>query len=1167
MDKYQINAVKSQINTVVSAGAGSGKTTVLSERFNDLIINRGLKVDQILTLTFTKKATVEMSSRIYNVLKNNAKDAADDFYKSSIKTIDSYCNSIAKTGAHLYGITPDFIQDEDLLKEKIKALSLPYILKHRDNEAVKALIDIKNYEELTEKLFVDSIFENSTVVSPIDFYSYIDLQIENIIDSWKDYTSKISALLQQYINAFNDLPAGKSSADWYLHMQTCALELIPQMSHAPILTKEDIINSNYEPFIDYIRNIEFITSYLPHKKTCPEGNELTYALRDFASKTQEGCLYPIINFIYGYKTSIAVLPLLDEFQKMVNDLKRTSGILSFSDIADIALKTLIEYPQIRLVEKKKYKAIMIDEFQDNNKMQRDLLFLLAEKEERMEKSVPTVDELCPDKLFFVGDEKQSIYRFRNADVTVFRSLSNEFPEGNLPMTNNYRSKPALIAAFNTFFGGVSYPPENADYESLAQNQPSVFYKESMPSKAIPDYEAVYHNVTLGDDLKEKISNESLQKLYRPRIHIARYAKDQAAPEKYLTGKEAEAKWIADKIIELTTKGLNGTVYKYSDIAVIFKTYEPQVLLERMFLTHSIPYNTDTIKSFFADGPVNDIFNFLTLCVYKNDSKAYLQVLCSPFVNLTFNEADSILLLNKNPFEADGLQVLSTGSLVKFNHARDFYNQFKNEISSKTLPELITSLWYEQGYRYETMLDTDVSMYAKMYDLIFEMACRAQKDNLSLSAFLDDWKQYHSDLKKLEGMDIPVEQQGGVHLLSIHKSKGLEFKVVFIIDSNHGAKNETNDSPVYFSKKFGITINTPVHPAFPKSRANKFFEDARELETKMSAAELRRLTYVAVTRAIDEVYITHNKYSKEKESFKYLPYDDSDKPKTPDQIYQVLSPVINFYEDNQQLSTAPFDIEEIKPYEPLIKDNSKENELQKRQKVYENARIITKEIVPPKYINPSQLHKTDDESYQHAQFKIVENAPFEEITQLVNSSIPSNSKDMEPAFTFANFGTIAHAYMEALINKTDVRYSNREIAGLADNKQNIKKIDEICKKMQQQFLSTGLGKKAAESKWHKAEYSFRSRINGKIINGTIDLVFENEDNTFTIVDYKTNQTIEPELYFSQLACYRHSISKMLDIRPSQIKCYLYYLRFGKEVDITEECDKTDIENLTINVDTE
>ena len=134
-------AIDAQINTVVAAGAGSGKTTVLSKRFLNLIKTKGYKVDQILTLTFTKKATVEMSDRIFKVLKKDAPEEAANFYKANIKTLDSYCNTVAKLGCRFYGLSPDFTQDDNAVFSAVSRQVIPCIVKHRGNEAMKYFVD------------------------------------------------------------------------------------------------------------------------------------------------------------------------------------------------------------------------------------------------------------------------------------------------------------------------------------------------------------------------------------------------------------------------------------------------------------------------------------------------------------------------------------------------------------------------------------------------------------------------------------------------------------------------------------------------------------------------------------------------------------------------------------------------------------------------------------------------------------------------------------------------------------------------------------------------------------------------------------------------------------------------------------------------------------------
>ena len=137
------------------------------------------------------------------------------------------------------------------------------------------------------------------------------------------------------------------------------------------------------------------------------------------------CVY---NFDYSRDFLASFFDMLNELQKEYIYEKKQRGLLTFSDVSQLAVDVLINDIDLRNFYKKNADIIMIDEFQDNNSLQRDLLFLIAEKLERFEKSVPSPQELCPNKLFFVGDEKQSIYAFRGADVSVFRKLADDISD-------------------------------------------------------------------------------------------------------------------------------------------------------------------------------------------------------------------------------------------------------------------------------------------------------------------------------------------------------------------------------------------------------------------------------------------------------------------------------------------------------------------------------------------------------------------------------------------------------------------------------------------------------------------------------------------------------------------------------------------------------------------
>ena len=153
-------------------------------------------------------------------------------------------------------------------------------------------------------------------------------------------------------------------------------------------------------------------------------------------------------------------------------------------------------------------------------------------------------------------------------------------------------------------------------------------------------------------------------------------------------------------------------------------------------------------------------------------------------------------------------------------------------------------------------------------------------------------------------------------------------------------------------------------------------------------------------------------------------------------------------------------------------------------------------------------------------------------------------------------------MEAAVTGKEPIIKERDLAGLEDRKIAIDKVRTICAEMAEKFKESTLGEEISEcisaGRFIKAEYSFRSRLKNSILKGTIDLLFENPDGTYTIVDYKTNQSVKPEIYYMQLASYRQAVAAMLGIKElSKIRCVLYYLRFGEVVDITEQCGMVEI----------
>ena len=255
------------------------------------------------------------------------------------------------------------------------------------------------------------------------------------------------------------------------------------------------------------------------------------------------------------------------------------------------------------------------------------------------------------------------------------------------------------------------------------------------------------------------------------------------------------------------------------------------------------------------------------------------------------------------------------------------------------------------------------------------------------------------------------------------------------------------------------------------------------------------------------------------------------------------------------------------------DGEKAELISALEKTYSTAKKIEPEIDPSPYIAPSKIAAEGDDPESDTKTVFHAESPFQEINEIVRDSIPQetneNGEALEPEFGFSDFGSVAHAFMEAAFTpgKQEPAGVGKFIAALHGNKTKIDAVFGACRKMRDVFLSSEYGKRAKDSGWRRSEFTFRSRIptakkGDRIVRGTMDLVFENGDGTMTIVDFKTNQIVEPKMYEGQLALYRHALAQIKGIPEEKIRCVLHYLRHGKSVDITEGCARISVEALAL-----
>lgn len=1156
LDENQYKALSAVKNTVIAAGAGSGKTQVLATRFAWLVMTGQAKAEQILTLTFTNKAASEMYHRIYGTLKKFAehevceqltleqqrlaKEALESFSDVHIQTLDSYCAGIVRQCANRYGIKPDFVTGSSDGERQVKDMSFSYILQNAENPAIQAFSEPGKLQDFAEKVFAKILLEHTSLATEVGWFSKsFKHQTKQITEAWNNLIiGKSENSIFKKVSVISDTleASPKKDEEQYALFVSNIRKFIDEsfeLCNSPKITVDDIINHT-EMLQNQIDLFHAFTRDVQRKFSKGYIKNVTPPITAFCNELDK--YFSIEGFINQYKILEQLNLLLDDFLQQVNSSKRISGNLSFYDVTELALKFLLENEDIRNQEKHAYKKIMIDEFQDNNGKNRDLLYILSLKDGVFEDSgnckitIPegkTLHELIkdqrtPDKLFFVGDEKQSIYKFRGADVKVFNELTNSNENDLIYMTYNYRSDASLVKAFNELFkngNGIFDSPDN--------------YKE---------YEAYYTR----DAAKNGIELPELTKENIP-IHACFFESDiieenkKELPEKRLDlipEKDQKAWFIAKKIKELHDQGAG-----WSDFAILDRSRTDRDVITKYLGLLGIPYSVDLYKDIFTDAIVNDFCSFLRICVYPSDAKAYAAYLCSPLAGLSENETEMILanLLDCapetfNPFaDADGIIKSDIGekSFEKYKTAVTFFKQMRSIVLQERLTSTLTTLWQNQGYRYETMQNEKTALCAEHFDMLFELARQSEEEGKTVAWFIDQLEllkqSLSSDDSDIDASEVsyPIEREQAVQIMSIHKSKGLQFKHVFVYGCT-GVSAKSERDMFFFDEENGVSIKPQ------KDNQNYFVQIQKEKAELMELAEFRRVIYVAITRAEKDVYIIGTYKAVKNTTSKFRLFETKIEQSYPPEISETFA------------EGCGFDYQKIQPVE--YKDlpaTSDETGKKFDTTMISNAEEIIYETKPVERKTPSSLEP--------------------EFTTPVDSDSGDKYETSEDTlrnadFTAADFGTLVHAYLEMQakgISPDEFEPEPKYFKNLKEPQ--IAETKETCKRMCMEFAESEPGKQLVDAqtagRFWRAEWGFRmfwkcdSAPEGAIFTGSIDLIYENADGTYTICDYKSDTEIDSEKYRAQQECYRAAASKMLKISEEKISLILYYLRHKECVNIS------------------
>ncbi|WP_332448118.1 UvrD-helicase domain-containing protein [Sphaerochaeta sp.] len=1077
LDENQRKAVFADTNCVVRAGAGSGKTTVLSYRFLRLVLEGKARFDQILTLTFTRKAAREMHQRIHRQLllcKDDPDIAAQlaSFSEASIATLDSFCATIVRTNCLAYGIAPDFVIDDEQTLQNIRLCAHDLLDADPMSEGARILSTLYAPEILVDEVLVDL----ANHAYPLGHAVPVDasLRIRDAVRAqYENLLQQFLSLLGEYA-AFTEPTKGVQGA------------------------KEDAVL--------LLKSLEACRSDAQYLEVL--GSSLAYRRRPGAGKGQEHqYLKETLDTYYSLRRSLsialsvltglhqleAVLSFVSSFIAAVHNQKRSCAILTFADVASLAVQMLSTDTTLRSFFKAKYRYIMIDEFQDNNAQQKNLLYLLAERRDRNQEGIPQPGDLERDKLFFVGDEKQSIYRFRGSDVRVFKQLGNELSEIGgecLELETNYRSEPDLIRWYNALFptvmqnNGQSY---EADFRTLGHRQA----KEGVQSSCTLLIKPFQTN-------REEGEGEEARDVDAEAYAVASLIQKMLSTDDYLIPSKSGPR-----------RPLS------SDIALLLRSTSNQLSFEKAFRSFDIPYTVQTARSLMLEAPANDLYAMLQLALYPDDKHAYATVLRSPFCNLSdrilAEVLDCALFTAPSSLSAEDSQRLAT--------CKAFYTSFVAQVGSASLSSLVDRMWYDSGYYLSLVAHPRYQVYTEHYTFLHRLAEMQQQMGKSVSQFLDFLRENLAQNEKIEDLTVIKEQEQGVQVMSIHKSKGLEFPIVVV--ANTGSKGRSGSSnlsecdgiitPHYLDATFFVS-ETKQEKA---RHAGQLFE--QDQEASMDRAELKRLLYVALTRAETHLVVS-GCFGRANRSL-----DGEGQAQT---LLLMLTNALGIDPQEPVLGRGFPRLQIIEGIsEQMLYGSAEQLRLSIEEQSWYEAECLDYDLRPIRYA-VTALHPLEEQGL----------APNLRLYQ--SDEILSRYADAQTA----GFGTFVHSLCEEQVLGKEIPDPSAflpEALASVLTKQELTVLVRDAMLLCRQLIDSAWYKKEILPYTKACEVAFLSAVEQEgrkvVAEGSIDVLVDRGDHLF-VIDFKTDRRKEPEMHRFQVQTYMDAMFKIH--RRKVLGCVLY-----------------------------
>lgn len=881
-------------DVLVAAAAGSGKTAVLVERIIQKVMSKDdpIDIDELLVVTFTNAAAQEMRNRVGLVLEeslagqptsNHLKKQLSLLQRASISTLHSFCMDTVKQYAYLLDIDPSFRiannMEIDLLQQEVidDLFEEWYGKEGEEQERFFAVVDRfssdrndADVETLILSLYTFSIqnpWPEQWLDSLANTYN-ISGEFEETDLKWlnvmKEEVQRQFSAIEQEIRLAEQLARESDGPYHYLEaieadkenlkqaeaLVTCWDDLqifMTQSKFDRLSGKRVECNKDIQEEVKRLRN-----SYRDRWNDM-KNNWFSRDLKSHIADMQE--LEPVIH---------QLTVLVKQFKLLFTKKKNEKGIVDFSDLEHYCLQLLVDDAstmedvtpsKVAYQLQEQYKELLVDEYQDTNLVQETIITLIS-------------DQVGRGNIFMVGDVKQSIYGFRHADPSLFidkykRFEKDETSGRRIDLASNFRSREHVLTGANYIFrqlldeavGDISYD-QAAELIYANHMYDETTHADPHPELIIIDRESEVEDDQEGDE-------NDYKDLGKAQLEARAYAQKI----KEWIGEDGQPLQVVDKELE-SQRDL-----QYRDIVILLRSmvWAPTIVDE--LKQHGVPVYAELSTGYFEAIEIKILLSLLKVIDNPRQDIPLASVLRSPIVGLDEEELTQIRLANRQSGYYDALMAyIKTETNDTVTKIKQFLQQLKTfRLSAKqgALSELIWQIYRETGY----------------FDFVGGMPGGRQRQ-ANLRALYDRARTYETTsfrglfrflrfIEKMEerGDDLGAaralsEQEDVVRIMTIHKSKGLEFPVVIIGGMDRQFNVQDLNKKYLLDKNYGLASKY-IDPIKRITYPTLFYHALQKVKRQQQLAEEIRVLYVALTRAKEKLAMVGNVTSFQKKQDKWL----------------------------------------------------------------------------------------------------------------------------------------------------------------------------------------------------------------------------------------------------------------------------------------------------------